>query len=153
MKTEAYRDAMARLERGEVEEARRLLEAAWREAPQSVELMHGLARALDLAGDRPRALELLERAHAAAPTEPEPACDLAMLYLEHEQEARAERVLAPVLLAQPDHPRANLCLALALAKTDPLRARGCAAKATRDADPQRRQQAETLQRMLAAGAP
>lgn len=153
MKTEAYRDAMARLERGEVEEALRFLEAAWREEPQSVELMHGLARALDLAGDRTRAINLLERAHAAAPMEPEPACDLAQLYLEHEQEARAEGVLAPVLQAHPDHPRANLCMAMALAKTDPVRARDCAAKALRDADPERRQQAEALQRMLAPQAP
>src|SRR3954452_2248202 len=107
---------MARLEWGEVEEARRLLEAALREEPESVELMHGLARALDLAGERSRAVELLERAHAAAPTEPEPACDLAMLYLELEQEAGAERVLAPVLQAHPEHPRANLHMAMALAK-------------------------------------
>jgi Tfp pilus assembly protein PilF len=140
---------MARLERGEVEEARGLLEAALRDAPESVEVMHGLARAWDLSGDRTRALELLERAHALAPAAPGPACDLAMLYLEREQDAQAERVLAPVLAAHPEHPRANLHMAMALAKTEPVRARGCAAKALRDTDPETRQQAEALQRVLA----
>jgi Tfp pilus assembly protein PilF len=153
VKTEAYQDAMARLEWGEVEEARRLLEAALREEPESVEVMHGLARALDLAGERTRAMELLERAHATAPTEPEPACDLAMMYLEREQDARAEQILAPVLHSHPEHPRANLHMALALAKTDTLRAGACAAKALRDTDPERRQQAEALQRALAGQEP
>ncbi|MBN1205050.1 MAG: tetratricopeptide repeat protein [Myxococcaceae bacterium] len=144
---------MARLERGEVEEGRRLLEEAWREEPESVERMHGLARALDLAGERARALELLERAHARAPGAPGPACDLAMLLLEHEQEARAEQVLAPVLRAHPEHPRANLHMAMALAKTAPIRARAYAAKALQDSDPELRRQAESLHQALTAHGP
>ena len=153
VKMDLYQEGMARLERGEVEEGRQLLEAAWREAPDSVEILHGLARALDLAGERARAVELLERAHARAPTEPGPACDLAMLYLEHEEDAHAERVLEPVLSAHPEHPRANLHMAMALAKTAPLRARGHVEKALRDSDPERRRQAEALHRVLAAHAP
>jgi Tfp pilus assembly protein PilF len=141
---------MARLERGEVEEGRRLLEAAWAQAPDSVDVMQGLARALDLAGERARAQELLERAHAQAPTEPGPASDLAMLYLEHEQDARAEQILAPVLAAHPEHPRANLYMAMALAKTAPLRARAHAEKVLQDSDPERRRQAEALLRALGA---
>jgi Flp pilus assembly protein TadD len=85
VKTDLYRDGMAHLDRGEVEEGLRLLEAAWSASPDSVEVMHGLARALELAGERLQAVELLERAHAIAPSEPGPACDLAMLYLERAQ--------------------------------------------------------------------
>jgi predicted Zn-dependent protease len=148
VKTDLFRDGMARLERGEVEEGRRLLEEAWAAAPDSVEVMQGLARALDLAGERPRALELLERAHAQAPTDPGPACDLAMLYLELERDSRAEQILTPVIAAHPEHPRANLHLAMALAKTAPQRARGYAEKALRATDPELRRQAETLHRVL-----
>ncbi|WP_224248199.1 tetratricopeptide repeat protein [Hyalangium gracile] len=150
MKTDVYRDAMARLEQGDVTEARRLLEEAWRESPDSVEVMHGLALALDMAGERTRARELLERAHARAPTEPDPACDLAMLFLEHEQDTRAEWVLAPALEAHPWHPRLNLFMAMALAKKDTERARGYASNVLQDTDPELRQQAEALLRVLDA---
>jgi predicted Zn-dependent protease len=148
MKMELYRDGMACLERGEVEEGRRLLEAAWAAAPDSVEVMQGLARALDLAGERPQAMELLARAHARAPTDPGPACDLAMLYLELEQDTRAEQILTPVHAAHPEHPRTNLHLAMALAKTAPQRARGYAAKALQASEPELRRQAEALHRVL-----
>lgn len=148
MKTDLYRDGMAHLERGDVKEGRRLLEAAWAEAPDSVEVMHGLARALDLAGERPRAMALLERAHAQAPSEPGPACDLAMLYLEQRKDIQAEQILTPVLAAHPEHPRANLHMAMALVKTAQQRARGYAAKALQATDPELRQQAQALHRML-----
>jgi thioredoxin-like negative regulator of GroEL len=151
--TDLYREGVARLERGEVEEGRRLLEAAWAQAPHSVEVMQGLALALDLAGERTRALELLERAHVQVPTDPDPASFLAMMYLEREQDAQAEQVLTPVLAAHPDHPRANLHMAMALAKTDPLRAREHVEKALRDSDPERRQQAETLLQVLQGRRP
>jgi predicted Zn-dependent protease len=148
VKTDLYGDGMARLVRGEVEEGRRLLEAAWAQEPDSVVIMHGLARALDLAGEHSRARELLERAHSQDPTEPDPACDLAMLHLEQEQDSRAEQILTPVLAAHPEHPRANLHMAMALAKTEPLRARDHAEKALQDTDPEWRQQAEALRRAL-----
>jgi Flp pilus assembly protein TadD len=148
VKTELYRDGMAHLERGEVEEGRRLLEAAWAQAPDSVEAMHGLARALDLAGERPGAMALLERAHALAPSEPGPACDLAMFYLELGKDIQAERILTPVLAAHPEHPRANLHMAMALAKTSPQRARGYAENALQATDPELRQQAQALLRVL-----
>jgi Tfp pilus assembly protein PilF len=144
-----YRDGMARLEAGDAEEARRLLEEALRKTPDSVEVMHGLARALDLAGNRGRALELLERAHARAPAAPEPAVDLAMTLLEWGEDTRAARVLTPALTAWPEHTRANLHMAMALAKTDPARARDHARKALVDPDPDVRQQAELLESVLA----
>ncbi|WP_205519541.1 tetratricopeptide repeat protein [Pyxidicoccus caerfyrddinensis] len=153
MAADLYRDGMARLEAGDVGEGRRLLEEALRLSPGSVEVMHGLARALDLAGERARAVELLELAHARAPDAPEPACDLAMFLLEQGDDARAERVLAPVLAAHPAHPRANLHLAMALAKTDPGRARGHAQKALQGPDPELQQQAAALERALAAASP
>ncbi|NPC78934.1 tetratricopeptide repeat protein, partial [Pyxidicoccus fallax] len=118
-------------------------------APGSVEVMHGLARALDLAGERARAVQLLEHANARAPSEPEPACDLAMALLEKGEDARAERVLAPVLEARPDHPRTNLYLGMALAKTDADRARGHLAKARQTGDAEVKEQAAALERVLA----
>jgi Flp pilus assembly protein TadD len=150
VKTDLYRDGMAHLERGEVEEGRRLLEAAWAEDPDSVEVLHGLARALDLAGERPGAMALLERAHALDPSEPGPACDLAMFYLEQGKDIQAEQILTPVLAAHPEDPRAHLHLAMALAKSAPQRARGHAAKALEATDPELRQQAQALHRALLA---
>jgi predicted Zn-dependent protease len=95
-------------------------------------------------------MEQLEQAYAQAPEDPETACNLAMLFLEEEQDSRAMEILRPVLAAQPDHPRANLCMAMALAKLDPFLAREHAAKALRDSDPERRQQAKALLQVLRA---
>lgn len=152
MSKDLYRDGMARLEQGDAEEGLRLLEEAHRAAPESVEVLHGLARALDLVGERARAREQLEAAHHQDPANPGPACDLAMLHLEHGEDARAENLLGPVLQAHPEHPRANLVMAMALAKTEPGRARGYVAKALQDPDPEARQQAEALSRALASSA-
>jgi Tfp pilus assembly protein PilF len=76
-----------------------------------------------------------------------------MLYLEKESDARAARVLEPVLTAHPEDSRAHLHMAMALAKSEPLRARGHAEKALRDSDPDRRQQAEVLLRALSVLTP
>ncbi|WP_309893917.1 tetratricopeptide repeat protein [Archangium sp.] len=148
METDLYRDGMARLEAGDVEQGRRLLEEALRKAPGDVKVMHGLALALDLAGERTRALELLELAHTRAPSEPGPACDLAMALLERGEDTRAEQVLAPVLSTHADHPRANLYQSMALAKTDAARARAHVVKVLRDSDPELRRQAEALDQVL-----
>jgi Flp pilus assembly protein TadD len=144
---------MARLERGEVEEGHRLLEEAHQAAPGSVEVLHGLGRAMDLSGERARAVALWEQANALEPSAPGPASDLAMLALEQEEEARAERILRPVLEAHPEHPRANLLMAMALAKTEPVRARGYVAKALQEGEPEGRQQAEALFQLLEAHDP
>ncbi len=148
MENQLYKDGMERLKRGDAEGGRALLEEALRAAPDSVEALHGLARALDLTGERERSRELLERAHAKLPAAPGPACDLALLYLEAGEDARAERLLTPVLQAHPEHPRAHLHMAMALAKTAPDRARAHAAKARKDPHPERREQAEALFRAL-----
>jgi Tfp pilus assembly protein PilF len=146
--TDLYREGMALLEAGDAHGGVQLLEAAWRAAPDSVERMDGLARALDLLGERTRAQGLWERAHALAPSEPGPACALAMTYLEQQEDARAARVLGPVLEVRPEDPDANLYLAMALAKTEPERARACLALALLHPDPERRWQAEELARAL-----
>ncbi len=153
MPKDLYRDGMELLKRGDAEQGLKLLEEAHRKAPDSVEVQHGLARALDLTGARERAMELLERANARIPAAPGPACDLAMLYLEQGEDARAERLLIPVLQVQPEHGRANLQMAMALAKSDPERARGYATKAGLSKDPELRQQAEMLSRALSGQGP
>ncbi|WP_342381657.1 tetratricopeptide repeat protein [Myxococcus stipitatus] len=153
MGKDLYRDGMARLEAGDTPEARRLLEAALRESPGDVKVMHALSRVLDEAGERARAVELLELAHAKAPSEPDPARDLAMALLERGDDARAARVVEPVLAAHPEHPGANLVLALALAKTDPARARAHLAPAGRSEDAEEREQAAALARVLSGQSP
>jgi len=153
VKTNLYEQGMAQLERGEVAEGRRLLEQALEANPGDVEMMQGLARALDMAGERLEARALLERANRQAPTEPGPACDLSMLYLESEADARAARVLEPVLAAHPEDLQVHLYLALALAKSDPGRAQGHARKARSASDPELRQQADTLLRALESVPP
>ncbi|XSE95812.1 hypothetical protein VZL07_36405 [Pseudomyxococcus flavus] len=150
MGTDLYRDGMARLDAGDVAEGRRLLEEALRKSPGDVAVMHGLSRALDLAGERARSVELLEHAHARAPSEPGPALDLAMALLEREEDARAVQVISPVLQAHPEDTRANLYMAMALAKTDAVKARVHAAKAMKDPDPEVKQQAQALDGVLAA---
>lgn len=153
MKTNLYEQGMARLERGEVEQGRQLLEQALEAEPGAVQVMQGLARALDMAGQRLEARALLERAHLQAPTEPGPACDLSMIYMEHEADARAVRVLEPVLAAHPEHLTVHLHLAMALAKSDPGRALGHARKARSAPEPELRQQADMLVRALEAVTP
>ena len=115
--------------------------------------MQGLARALDMAGERLEARTLLERAHLQAPTEPGPACDLSMMYLEHQSDARAVRVLEPVLAAHPENLTVHLHLAMALAKREPGRAQGHARKARSAAEPELRQQADMLLRALESVIP
>jgi Tfp pilus assembly protein PilF len=150
---ELYREGMARLNQGQVEEGRRLLEEALRSSPGSVEVMHGLALALDLEGKRGEAQALLERANAQAPHESGPACALALLYMEHERNTQAQSVLEPVLEAHPDDARAHLHMALAVAKIDPLRARAHAERALQVPEPELREQAEALLRALKSLVP
>lgn len=151
MKTDLYRDGMARLDAGDVEEGRQLLEEALRAGPGDAQVMHGLALALDMAGERERALELLESAHAREPSEPEVACSLAMALLERGEDARAEQVIEPVLAVHPDHPRANLCAAMALAKTDPTHARTLLS--TVQGSPELRREAQALDQVLSKHEP
>ncbi|NVJ04198.1 tetratricopeptide repeat protein [Myxococcus sp. AM001] len=147
--TDLYRDGMARLDAGDVAEARRLLEEALRKSPGDVAVMHGLSRVLDQAGERARSVELLEHAHARAPSEPGPAHDLAMALLEREEDARAVQVLTPVLEAHPEDTRAHLFMAMALAKSDAARARVHTAKALTDPNPDVKLQAKALDDVLA----
>ncbi|WP_043713449.1 tetratricopeptide repeat protein [Corallococcus macrosporus] len=147
--TDLYRDGMARLDAGDVAEGRRLLEEALRKSPGDVTVMHGLSRALDLAGERARSVELLEHANARAPAEPGPAHDLAMALLEREEDARAVQVLTPVLQAHPDDTRGHLFMAMALAKTDAAQARVHTAKALMDPNPDVKLQAQALDGVLA----
>jgi len=151
--TNLYQEGMARLERGEVEEGRRMLEEALQANPGAVEVMHGLALALDMAGERLEARTLLERAHALAPTDPDTACDLSMMYLELEANPRAAQVLQPALAAHPEDPRLHLHMAMALAKTDTVSAREYAQKALAASEPDLHHQAETLLRALEAISP
>ena len=153
MGSDLYREGITQLDAGNTAEAHRLLQEARKQAPDSVEVLHGLAQVLDAMGERAPSVALLEEAIARDPSAPGPACDLAMFYLEHQQDARAVEILTPVLAASPDHPQANLTLAMALAKTEPGRARTFVARALKDLDPEGREQAEALDQVLAKHVP
>lgn len=71
-----------------------------------------------------------------------------MLHLEHQEDAQAEQILAPLLETHPEHPQVHLLMAMALAKTAPGRALSHTEKALRDTDPERQRQAEALRRVL-----
>jgi len=145
-----FEEAVALLTAGVASRAIPILEELQRKDPSSWQVLHALARAVDMEGDQTRAQELLQRAHALAPTEPEPACDLAMFLLATERDDSARKILEPAAAAHPDHPRVNLQLAMALAKSVPSRARVHAGKAMESADPDLQAQARALYSILAS---
>ncbi|WP_208726748.1 tetratricopeptide repeat protein [Corallococcus terminator] len=149
MGSDLYRQGIDQLNAGNTAEAQRLLEEARKQAPDSVEVLHGLALVLDAKGERAASVALLKEALQRDPTAPGPACDLAMFHLEHEEDEQAVRILTPVLAASPDHPQANLAMAMALAKTEAVRARTFTARAMKTADEEARAQAEELDKVLA----
>lgn len=145
-----FDQAVALLTSGVAEQAIPLLEREAERNPDAWEVTHALARALDLTGQSSRAASLFAQAHLKAPSEPDPACDLAMLHLAKEDDARAEQILEPAVRAHPDHPRVNLYMAMALTKTSATRARGFAAKAMESGDEETKAQARALYSVLAA---
>ncbi|MCY1036406.1 hypothetical protein OV207_33525 [Corallococcus sp. BB11-1] len=155
MGTEPYRylEAIKQVKAGNLEEAQRLVEEASKQGHASVEELLAMAFAMDEKKQRPLATSLLEEALKRQPSAVEPACVLAMFHLENQEDAEAARILTPALAASPDHPKANLCMAMALAKTETERARTFAAKAMKDPDADIRQQAEALDKSLSEHAP
>lgn len=145
-----FDQAVALLTAGVAEQAVPLLEREAERNPGVWQVTHALARAVDLTGDSRRAAALFDEAHLLAPTEPEPACDLAMFHLAKEEDARAEQILQPALTAHPDHPRVNLYMAMALTKTSTSRARDFAAKAMEQGDTETQAEARALYGILAA---
>ncbi|WP_375756488.1 hypothetical protein [Corallococcus exercitus] len=148
-----YSEGIKELRAGNFENAQRLVEQAKKQGDASVEELHAMAFAMDGHGQRGFATELLQEALRQQPTAAEPACVLAMFHLEKQEDEQAAAVLKPALAASPDHPKANLCMAMALAKTEAARARTHAAKAMKDTDADVRAQAEALDKVLAQHEP
>lgn len=147
-----FERAVTLLTEGVAEQAIPLLEREAEKNPHAWAVTHALARACDLTGQAGRAASLFAQAHLQAPTEPEPACDLAMLHLAKEDDARAEQILQPALNAHPEHPRLNLHMAMALTKSSTSKARAHAAKAMASEDQDLKAQARALYSLLAAHA-
>lgn len=148
-----YSEGIKELRAGNFENAQRLVEQAKQQGDASVEELHAMAFAMDGQGQRGFATELLQEALKQQPSAAEPACVLAMFHLEKQEDAQAVEVLKAALAASPEHPKANLCMAMALAKTEAGKARTHAAKAMKDTDADVRQQAEALDKVLAEHEP
>jgi len=144
----AYMQGVAQITAGQVEEARGTLAEAMRLVPAAWEVKHALARCHQLAGDDAAALSLLEAVHSQVPTEPDPANDLALLYLAKPDAEAARRVLQSVLEAHPSHAGAHLNLALALARQEPARAAEHARRAQQGGDAEISLQATKLLKKL-----
>ncbi|RKH72982.1 hypothetical protein [Corallococcus aberystwythensis] len=148
-----YSEGIKELRAGNFENAQRLVEQAKKQGDASVEELHAMAFAMDGHGQRGFATELLQEALRQQPTAVEPACVLAMYHLEKQEDAQAEAILKPALAASPEHPKANLCMAMALAKTETAKARAHLVKAAKDTDADVREQAAALDKVLAQHEP
>ncbi|MBZ4332147.1 hypothetical protein NR800_32675 [Corallococcus interemptor] len=153
MKSYPYSEGIKELRAGNFENAQRLVEQAKQQGDASVEELQAMAFAMDAHQQRGFATELLQEALKREPSAVEPACALAMFHLEKQEDAQAAAVLKPALDAAPDHPKANLCMAMALAKTEAAKARAHLTKAAKDTDADVRAQAEALDKVLAEHEP
>ncbi len=76
--------------------------------PDNCEALFRLAYQLDLVGEEDEAIALYERCVEHAPAHLNALMNLAVLYEDREEYARAERCLRQILETNPNHPRANL---------------------------------------------
>jgi predicted Zn-dependent protease len=148
-----YLEQTQQLRDGDRDGARRIVEQATKQGNVSADDLHALALVMDEKRLREASTQLLEEVLRREPTAVESACVLAMFHLENQEDPEAADVLRPVLAASPDHPRANLVMAMALSKTESIKARTHAAKAKKDTDPDVRAQAEALDQILAEHSP
>jgi DNA-directed RNA polymerase subunit alpha len=96
------------LESGDRESAIEALEAAYTADPDNAEVCFRLAYELDMVGEEDEAMHLYEQA-VHTPTPPLNALiNLAILYEDRGDYAKAERCLRQVLGTDPNHPRAKL---------------------------------------------
>jgi Flp pilus assembly protein TadD len=125
-----YMHGLATAAAGKIPEAKTLLQEALKLAPRSWQARHALAQVHNALKERAEALKLLEEALALAPTEPEPANDLAVLLMQDASGfAKARAVLEKVVAAHPEHAGVHLNLALSCIKAD----RGLAVKHAKQA--------------------
>ncbi|WP_223642216.1 hypothetical protein [Corallococcus sp. EGB] len=153
MKSSPYSEGIKELRAGHLENAQRLVDQVKQRGDATVEELQAMAFAMDEHDQRGFATEFLREALKQQPSAVEPACLLAMFHLEKQEDAQAAEVLKPALASSPAHPKANLCMAMALAKTEAARARAHLARAAKDTDEDVRQQAEALDKALAEHEP
>jgi len=101
-------DARDQAARGDRVGALDTLRQAANADPNHDEAVFELAYALDLAGEDEEAISLYERISEQSPAPVNALLNLAVLYEDHEEFAKAERCLRQILDTDPNHPRARL---------------------------------------------
>lgn len=93
---------------GDREKAVASFRAALKADPMNVDAMFALAYELDLLGEETEAIALYERVCETKPAPINALLNLAILYEDDEEYARAEKCVRQVLDTDPNHPRARL---------------------------------------------
>ncbi|HBS28544.1 MAG TPA: hypothetical protein DEB06_03615 [Phycisphaerales bacterium] len=93
---------------GERDRAVSAFRAALKADPMNVDAMFALAYELDLVGEETEAIALYERVCETKPAPINALLNLAILYEDDEEYARAEKCVRQVLDTDPNHPRARL---------------------------------------------
>jgi len=104
--------------KGERYEAIEAYEAAFAADPDSPEVCFRLAYALDLVGEEDEAVHLYEQAIQTEQPKLNALINLAVLYEDHGEYAKAERCVRQVLATNPNHDRARLFIKDILASKD-----------------------------------
>ncbi|MEO1008822.1 MAG: DNA-directed RNA polymerase subunit alpha C-terminal domain-containing protein [Planctomycetota bacterium] len=103
-----YKEALVHIEAGARERAIEALRASINADPQNDDAMFHLAYQLDLLGEEDEAIALYERVCEKMPAPVNALLNLAVLYEDRAEYARAERCLRQVLDTDPNHIRARL---------------------------------------------
>jgi tetratricopeptide (TPR) repeat protein len=113
-----YLHGLAVMSAGAFREAQGLFEETLRLSPKSWQSLQALAQVHLALQERGLGRKRLEEAVALVPTDPGPANDLAMLFLQDEAHERARPVLERVLEAHPEDAITHLNMAVAWFPTD-----------------------------------
>ncbi|XXF77463.1 tetratricopeptide repeat protein [Myxococcaceae bacterium GXIMD 01537] len=146
----AYMQGLAAVAAGQLAEAQGLFGETLKIAPGSWQARQALAQVHSTLGEGAKARELLKEAVAAAPTEPGPVNDYALLLMQDNAHAQARPLLEKALAAHPRDAGLHLNLALATFKLDRAASVRHAKQAQELGDSDLREQAARLLKQLGA---